>query len=150
MSCHDAVDGSQAEAGAFAGAFGCEKWLEKMLACTLVHPTAVVAHGEEYAGKGWSTCLRESRSRDALKFTVAGFDDNAAAVRQGISGVEDQIQNDLLGLRVLDLEQAQIGVELEFERDVLSEQARKKIFHVLGHLIETERAELGFLWPGKN
>jgi len=83
MSCHDAVDGSQAEAGAFAGAFGCEKWLEKMLACTLVHPTAVVAHGEEYAGKGWSTCLRESRSRDALKFTVAGFDDNAAAVRQG-------------------------------------------------------------------
>jgi hypothetical protein len=39
-----------------------------------------------------------------VKFTVAGFKDNAAAVGKGIAGVEDQIQDDLLGLRVIDLE----------------------------------------------
>ena len=146
----DAADGGQSQAGTFAGALGGEKRFEETLAGLRVHAATIVADHQEDARKGDGTALRRHRSGDGLKLTVAGLDYDATAVGQGIAGVKHKIEEDLLGLRLVNLDQTQVWIEMELECDVLADEAGQQILHGSGNFVEAEGASLGGLRPGED
>ncbi|MFZ0946976.1 MAG: hypothetical protein WBV26_21160 [Candidatus Sulfotelmatobacter sp.] len=85
-----------------------------------------------------------------MKLAVTGLNYNVPAVCQGIAGIENQVQDDLLSLRRIDLDQAQIGLESQFKLDVLADKAGQQILHILRNLIEAQRTDLGSLRAGEN
>ncbi|MGB9361390.1 MAG: hypothetical protein WCA99_07295, partial [Candidatus Sulfotelmatobacter sp.] len=110
---------------------GGEKWLKEPPARFRVHPMAVVGDDQQNAGEE-DTCLsvpRQRRSGYSLKPAVAGLNHDATAVCQDIAGIENQVENNLLGLRLVDFDQSQIGVEPEFQLHVFADQAGQQIPH---------------------
>ena len=119
----DAADGGQSQAGTFAGALGGKKRFEETLAGFRVHAATVVADHQEDARKGDGSALRRHRSGNGLKLAVAGLDYDATAGGQGVAGVEHKIEEDLLGLCLVDLDQTQVWIEMQLEHDVLADEA---------------------------
>ena len=75
-------------------------------------PLTVVADSEKDAGKArQAAAAYRSGAGDVLKLTVAGLDGNATAVGQGVASVENEVEEDLLRLRLIDRDQTQIRIE---------------------------------------
>src|SRR5271170_3794797 len=100
---NDAADGGESQTSALAGVLSGEKRLEKTLAYFRVHTATVVADHEENAGEGFAMLFHHGPGY-GLEFAVAGLNHNAATGRQRVTGVEDQVEDDLLGLRRIDLD----------------------------------------------
>jgi len=73
-----------------------------------IHAASVVPDGEKNTGKG-SNSLWRHRTGNALELTVAGLYDNAATLGQSVAGIEHKVEKDLLGLRLIDFDQTEIG-----------------------------------------
>src|SRR5205807_3236820 len=87
---HDAVDGSQAEAGAAAFALGREERLEDALHRLAVHPAAGVAHVQHDVGARLDDAYpADGRLVDA---DVAGGDPQASAARHRVASIDHQVQ----------------------------------------------------------
>lgn len=145
----DAADSGQSQARAFPGVLGGEKRIEEMLAGFRIHAAAVVADGEKNTGKG-SNSLWWHRTGNTLELTVAGLYDNAATLGQGVAGVENKVEQDLLGLCLIDFDQTEIGIETEVEDNVFADQAGEEIPHRLGNLVQAQCPGLRRLGTGEN
>ena len=58
-----------------------------------------------------------------MEIAVAGLDGDAAALGQSVASVQHEVQQDLLGLRLVDLDDAQVGIEMQVEQNVFADQA---------------------------
>lgn len=108
-----------------ARAFGSEKGLKEPLAGFRVHAMAIVRHDQQHAREEDGTLAAAARGRPgySLKPAVTGLNHNAPAARQSIAGIENQVEDYLLGLRLIDFDQTQIGIEPEFQLNVFADQA---------------------------
>jgi len=114
-----------------------------------IHAASVVADGEKNTGKG-SNSLWPAPTGNALELTVAGLYDNAATLGQSVAGIEHKVEKDLLGLRLIDFDQTEIGVESEVEDNVFADQAGKEVPHRLGNLVQAQCPGLRRLGTGEN
>ena len=94
--------------------------------------------------------LRQRGCAYGLKSAVTGFNYDPPAVGQGVARIEPQIEDELLGLRLIDFYQAQIRTQPEFKLDVLADEAGQQIPHVLSNLIQAQGTDLARFRPGKN
>jgi hypothetical protein len=121
--CRDnATDRSQSKAGALPRPLGSKERLKQALASFGIHPQAVIADREKDTRKGGCTLPRQVGSRNGLKFAVTRLNYDVAAARQGVAGIENQIQDDLLRLRLVDTDRAEIRIETKIERNVSADQ----------------------------
>jgi hypothetical protein len=131
----DAAHSGQSQASPFAGILGGKKGLEQALAGLRAHSVAVVSHREQNAWKR-RKCLLLHGPRYWLEPAIAGLDGNAAAIGQGVARVQHQIQENLLSLRLIDLDCSQAGIEMQIQLNVFPDQPRQQLAHGQGNLVQ--------------
>jgi hypothetical protein len=92
----DAVHNGEAQAGTLPLLFGGEKRFEYAALLRLVHPTAVVGYAQKHVRPGKIVFLPLSAA--GIKFDGRDLNDEFAALRHRIAGVDGQIDEDLLQL----------------------------------------------------
>ena len=69
---------------------------------------------------------------------------------QGVASIQDQVKQDLLDLRLVHPDDAQLRIEAQVQRDVFPNQASQKVLHRLGNFVEAQKPDGRGLGAGKN
>ena len=136
----NAVDRGQPESGAFAWPFGREERFEQMPDDVGRHSRAGVAHRQL---QKVSRLVRRMQPAVVLvERSTPGFDRDASATRHRVSGVETQIDDDLLDLAAIDLREGQRRGQHRRERDVLADETPQHRAGVLNDRVHVHRMRL--------
>ncbi len=117
----DTVDRREAQAGARARLLGREKGLEKAAERLLVHAGAGVPHRQLDEGPRAHVVGVALRLRP-LDLRVLGLDGESAAARQGVAGVDHQVEEHLFDLAGVGLDLPEARIQIHLEPDALSDQ----------------------------
>src|SRR5262249_48903590 len=93
---YDAVNGREPEAGSLADALGGEEGLKDMILNLLGHALAGIGDGE--ADVAARLDVEMGAGIFLVEVDCAGFDRYAAAVRHGVTSIQNKVENDLLDL----------------------------------------------------
>ena len=102
---HDVVYRGQPNARPLAD-LGCKKWLEQMCTDPLIHTHTVIFDGEKRAQKASLFGAALAFLGEDLHLAVAGLNRDMSPVRQCVSGVEHEVEKNLLRLHGTHLDQA--------------------------------------------
>ena len=142
----DAIDGGEAEAGAFAFFLGGEEGFEDAGLSFLVHAVAGIGHGDDGVASG----LDEATFAEALaRRNVGGLDGQLAAFGHGVFGVDDQVHDDLLELTGIGTGVAGVGSKLGNEFDVLADQRPEKAFHIGDDAVDVDHLKFEELFAAE-
>src|SRR5262249_33819130 len=95
-------------------------WLEQVRSGLLVHTTTGVTNGQQGVSTLWAVEVVLPIAPDQL--LVACFNRQLPTPRQGIAGVDDQIQENHFDLPRIGLDQVQGGVQDNGQLDVLADE----------------------------
>ena len=128
----DAVDGSEAQSGAFAALLGGEERLEDARRNVLGDAESGVADGQHDVVAGRHGCVF------VFDEDVAGFEQKLASARHGVAGVGGEVHEHLLELFGVGLNGPEIGRQLDPDDNVLADEAGKH-----GHGTFDDAIEIG-------
>jgi len=132
----DAVDSGETEAGAFAGLLGGEERFEDAGLGGGVHAVTGVGNGEENVVSEFHGSMKVGVG--VVDEEVLGFDGEPAAQRHGVTGVDGEIEENLLKLARVGFDAAERIAETQAEFDVFANQAAKEFAHVGDEFVEVE------------
>jgi len=134
------MNGGKAQPRALAR-LGRKEGLEKMSSRGGVHSEAVVGNREQRA---WQR--RSAHSQTGIgqhfHFAIRGLNRDSSTPWHGVARVEDEVEQDLLGLGRIHLDQAQMRIELKAQLDGLPDQTNQQVAHALRDFVQRERARL--------
>lgn len=105
-----------------------------------IHAAAVIPDDKKGARKGHRATGAGPRVGQNLHLAVAGVDLDLATTGQGVTSVQHQVQQNLLGLGVIHPDQAQVGIKTKLQLDAFPNQPNQQAPHALGDLIEREQS----------
>ena len=73
-----------------------------------------------------------------IQFDVGGFNDQSPAFRHGVSGIHDEVQNDLLDLPRIGLHLPETRSGERHNIDVFTDQAMKHFVHIGDDAVEIQ------------
>jgi len=130
---HEAVRHGHAQAGTDAHGLGGEERLEHPSQRLRVHPHAGVAQRHADVGSGLDPGVQRTIGRAQPR--APHFDVQRAALRHGVTGVGDEVQQDLLHRRRIGFDHAAFLVRLELHFDAgrkAAAQGVERVAHELG------------------
>ena len=119
MLANDAVDGGEAQAGAFADILGGEEGLEDAIEGGRVHSGSGVGDGEHGVAAGLGMLV--SRKVDLIERNFSGFDDEAAAFGHGVAGIDAQVHDDLFDLGGIGADDREIRSQIGFDFNIAAD-----------------------------
>jgi hypothetical protein len=138
MLFDDAVDGGEAEAGAFAGNFGGEERFEDVRFGFGTHAGAGVFDGEDAvaAGSDGDAALEAIVDADVEAIECDG--ERAAFGKHGVAGVDDEIHEHLFELAGIgvDVDGGRVGADVEL--DFFADEGWKHFAELGDQLVEVE------------
>ena len=135
---YDAVDGSQTQPRSSASFLRCEEGLEDARLHRWAHAGSGVADRQGHIGTRLEPCLPWCVVLVEIHFGC--LDCECAAVRHGVTGVDDEVHDDLLDLARVRFDEAWFRVHSENELYVLSNEPSK-------HLLDLSQNDVDFQDP---
>ncbi len=140
MLLDNSIDGCEAESRAFANILRREERFKNMSQRRRIHAAACVADAQAH---------KTSRARLRMRFRENGVNRHRgevhgerAAARHGVARIDGKVHDDLLDHPGITLDKRQFVRRMEFERDVLADEAFQHFAHVADRLAQVERLEL--------
>src|SRR5206468_9913314 len=133
---HNAIDRRETEASATSAFLGGVKRLEDMGDRLGLHAGAGVRDGEQHVRSGNDNSVIARVRR--VENNVAGFDEDAAAVEEGVARVHDQIHNDLFDLARVGLDGSEIFGDERLHLNVFVHQSAKELVEIHNNRVEIE------------
>ena len=143
----DSVDHGEPEAGSLAGRLGGEEGLEQPGFGFFAHAHARVGDGQQNVSAG----RHQRMSGDVLggEINVGRLQRELTSVGHGVAGIDDEIHDDLLNLRVVDLDHPQAIGEGGRDFDILAHQVRCHPGNFSQDRIQREDFRLNDLLPAE-
>src|SRR6266404_1334343 len=125
---YDSINGRQSQSCSLAGFFGGKKRLKNMLLGFFIHSDARVGNGQYNVG-AW----QEERHTARLTFSqshAGSFDQEHSAFGHRISGIDNQVHDDLFDLALVRLDAADCGIEVRSQIDMRAYQPLQHFSHI--------------------
>ena len=132
----DAIGRRQPQARAFAGLLGGEERLEEVVSRGAVHAHARVGDREEEVWTGLDVEMRDGVG--LVDEDILGLDGDRSAVWHRVSGVDDEIDKDLVELPRIAPYGAGVPVEIDDEPHVFADQLTNHGFEAVDRGVEAE------------
>src|SRR5258708_1003178 len=132
----DPVDGGEAQAGTASAFLSGEERLEDLRFSLRVHAGTGVTDSEHHVTSGCHAFMIAAVA--SVQIDVGGFEDQFAAVRHGVAGVDHQVHNDLFDLARIGFDRAQATWSHDFDLNIFANQAAKHLVEIENEIIEID------------
>ncbi len=133
---NDAVDGGEAESGAFADFFRGEEGFEDMGESIWGDTAAGIGDFEEHVGAGVGVGL--GGGGIFVDGGALGADEELAAFGHGVAAIDGEVEDNLFEHDGVDLDVGEVGGEGEVDGDTFADGALHHIGHVFDELVGVE------------
>jgi len=143
----DAVNGGEPQPRSFSDLLGREERFENMGKVSGGDAGACVAHHEADVGAGGR--IRMGETVRPVDHDVGGFERELSARRHRVARVHRQIDQNLFDLRRIDFHRPETRFREDVERNVFTDQAAERRFHVSDQVVEVDDLRLNHLFAGE-
>src|ERR1700722_19611463 len=144
---NDAVNGSKAQARAFADILGGKKRFKDTIQCAGVHSRPGIGNSEHGIASGLG--MRLSRELLLVEHNFPGFNEELAALGHGIASVNAQVHDDLFDLGWVGTNHRQVRGQIRFDFNIAAEDFFQEAESFGDVLIEIYVARLENLAAGE-
>ena len=143
----DAIDRRQPQAGALTHLLGGEEGLEQVGQGGCINAAAVVAHRQQDIGALHS--LDMVGAVPLIDGDQIGLDGDLAGIADGVAGVDEQVHQDLVELRRIDVHLAGVASRLPDQIDILADEPPQHLQHPCHGCVDIEHLGSNSLFAGE-